>query len=420
MPRYSSTRITKTLIDTSKPGQCLSDCEVQGFRLIVSPVGTRRFVYQYRLPNGKRSTIRLGVYPNLTVEQARKMAVEQKNLVVDGIDPAKEKRDRRNSPRINDLFHVYVDDYAPSQNLSDQTVRDIRSVLKPALKRIGNEPVTDVNITDIRKLHGDERAAGIKRGSKGVYRANRMLAALSKMFSLGIERGWINNNPCKGVRKFPEEQRWRNLSEDEVGRLFAACQSYLETRPDDSLAQGAVDAIKLLLFTGARLQELLKAEWSQFDLERGFWEKPSAHTKTSRQHWLELEGPALDLLQEMKERAAHPQFLFAGKPRYGGNVVGDVKPRVDLKKPWAAIKKMADLGDVRLHDLRRTNASFMLSLGASLATVGKQLGHTQASTTQRYAHLAPSVQRDASRKVGEKIAALTKVSPEEGVVEIMK
>ena len=172
-------------------------------------------------------------------------------------------------------------------------------------------------------------------------------------------------------------------------------------------ARGGADAIRLLLFTGARLQEVLKAEWREFDLERGLWTKPSSHTKTKRLHRVELDGPALELLTEMHSRRTHARFLFPGEPSKGRGAgkVDEVKPRVGLKRPWAAVVKLAGLEDVRLHDLRRTLASFMLSDGASLATVGKALGHTQVATTNRYAHLASSVQRSALGSAGRRMVA---------------
>ena len=416
MPKLSSIRLTKSVVAAAEAGACISDADVRGFRLMVTPKGAKRFVVQYRRKRGKQTTLTLGAYPTLTVEQARALAKARLAEVAAGADPVLERKEGRAAPTLNDLYKAYVEDYARTQALRPKTVKDARSCLQPALKALGRKAVADVTITDIRKLHGDVREAGLAAGNKGVYRANRMLAFLSKMFAISIERGWRTDNPCKGVKKFNEEQRWRNLSEQEVTRLFAACRTYLEAHERDSIAQGAVDAIHLLLFTGARLQEVLKAEWGQFDLERGLWEKPSSHTKTRRIHRLELDGPALDLLRQMKARASHPLYLFPGKPTFGGNVLGDVRPRADLKKPWARISEAAGLEGVRLHDLRRTNASFMLSGGASLATVGKTLGHTQASTTQRYAHLQGTVQRDAMRETGERLAALAAIKPSKNVV----
>ena len=253
----------------------------------------------------------------------------------------------------------------------------------------------------------------VRSGRAGIHQANRLLAVLSTMFSLAIEQGARADNPCKPIKKEREDERWRNLSEVEVGRLLDACDAYEAENAMEATARGAADAVRLLLFTGARLREVLRAEWRQFDLERGLWEKPSAHTKVRRQHRLELDGPALDLLDDMHGRRTHARFLFPGDPlkgREGKRVAKDaaslIKPRVDLRRPWARIVELAALEDVRLHDLRRTTASFMLSGGASLATVGNSLGHTQARTTARYAHLQSSVQREGLRMAGEKMAAL--------------
>jgi integrase len=411
MPKLSSTRLTKRLVEAAKPGQCLSDCDVRGFRVVVSPSGARRFVAHYRLPNGNQSTVKLGTFPALTVEEAREAAREQLALVRKGIDPGKRKRELREAPTLSDLAQQYLVDYATARDLRAATIRNARNLLAKVPGPMMRRKVQEVTTAELRKLHGDVRAAGVEAGAKGVYQANRLLATLSKMFSLAIELEWRTDNPCKGVRKFGEDQRWRNLADCEVIRLLTACEAY-EAEHDDAMAYDAADAIRLLLFTGARRQEVLAAEWGQFDLQAGIWEKPSAHTKTRKQHRLELDGPALDLLRAMRARASHGRFLFPGHPKRVGRVfdmAGNpiaTKPRADLKKPWAWVVDRAALADVRLHDLRRTTASFMISGGASLATVGKALGHTQASTTARYAHLSQTVQREELKRAGERMVGL--------------
>lgn len=241
----------------------------------------------------------------------------------------------------------------------------------------------------------------------GNYQANRTLAILSKLFSLAIENGWRTDNPCRGIAKFTEDQRQRNLSDDEVGRLLAACDAYEGEHGGSEAAAGAANIIRLLLFTGARLREVVAAEWGQFELERGVWLKPSAHTKTRRQHRFDLDGPALDLLRQMRERAPYGRYLFPGKPATGPHgKPAVVKPRADIKKPWRWITREAGIQDVRVHDLRRTNASFILSDGHALPVVGKALGHTQVATTARYAFLENSVQRKATKEASERMVAL--------------
>jgi integrase len=356
----------------------------------------------------------LGQYPAFTVDQAREAARRVLHQARAGIDPQQAARALIDAPTVAMLADLYLNEYAEAQALRSATVRNARALLANVLPKAGKWKVAAVTVADIRKLHGDTRASGVEQGSKGVYQANRLLAVLSKMFSLAIERGWRSDNPCKGVRKFPEDQRWRNLNDGEVGRLLRACDTYEADRRGDEAASEAANAVRLLLFSGARLQEVLRAEWSQFDLVSGLWVKPSSHTKTKRQHRLELDGPALELLRTMKGNARHVRFMFPGNAALcrktpidirSGEPLG-IKPRADLRHPWKVIRALARLDDVRLHDLRRTTASFMLSGGASLATVGKALGHTQASTTARYAQLAASVQREGLRVAGERMSAL--------------
>ena len=158
------------------------------------------------------------------------------------------------------------------------------------------------------------------------------------------------------------------------------------------------NVIRLLLLTGARRNEMLTATWDQFDLERGIWTKPAHATKQNRMEHLPLSLQALEILKNM-QHISHTNFLFPGK------ISG--KPLQEINKAWGTIRKKAGLLDVRLHDLRHTHASHLVSSGLSLSIIGKLLGHTQASTTQRYAHLADEPLREATSLFGNKIKALT-------------
>ena len=359
------------------------DDELTGFGVRVEPTGRKSFIARYRAGDGGRQAplrqVTIGSFGKLTVDQAR---VEAKSVLAKaelGGDPAQDRHDRRAAKTVADLAEIYLSDYAQSTGLRPTTIRDARSVLdRYALPRIGRTPVADVTVADIRRLHRATAEAA------GRYQANRTLAFLSKMFSLAIEYGWRPDHPCLGVKKLPEDRRERVLSDDEVTRFFAALSAY----PD----QGAADALRLLLFTGARRNEVLKATWDQFDLDAGVWIKPSAHTKQKRAHRFELEGPAIDLLRV--RRSADPMgcFLFPGRSREA--------PRADLKRPWNWVKDEAGLVDVKLHDLRHTLASYMASNGVPLAVIGKALGHTQTATTARYAHVADRSQRQATAAIG--------------------
>ena len=243
--------------------------------------------------------------------------------------------------------------------------------------------MADVAASDVRAMVADAR----DRSGNG--QANRVRAVLSKMFSLAIADEVRVSNPCRSVERCPENQRCEYLPPEHVRALLAACDTH-----DD---QAAATAVRLLLFTGARLREVLNAEWAQFDLNAGYWTKPSSHTKQKKMHRLGLAPAAIELVRRM-ETDRHPTLLFPG--------ACGLKPRCDLKRPWASILASAGVGHYRLHDLRRTTASFMLSTQSDLATVGKALGHTQAQTTQRYADIFQSVQRaGTSRAVAEMLSA---------------
>jgi integrase len=162
------------------------------------------------------------------------------------------------------------------------------------------------------------------------------------------------------------------------------------------LSPHAVAAVRLLVLTGCRLREILHLRWSEVDFERGMLNLPD--TKTGRK-WVVLNAPALAVLDQIPQVGA---FVIAGQAPKPGNAE---KPRSDLKKPWSAIRRRADLDGVRIHDLRHSFASVGAAAGLGLPIVGKLLGHTQASTTQKYAHLDNDPLRRATNAIGATISA---------------
>jgi integrase len=226
----------------------------------------------------------------------------------------------------------------------------IERIVKPAL---GNRKVTSITYADIDKLHR-------KLSTTAPYQANRLVALLSKMFSLAIRWEMRSDNPAKGIERNPEERRYRYPSGDELRRLTEA----LAAHP----SQAAANAVRLLLLTGARRGEVLGAEWSQFDLAEGVWVKPSSHTKQKREHRVPLSAPARQLLAEMKAETESSPYLFPARPgSKGGHLT-------EIKKSWATLCKAADLRGVRIHDLRHTYASVLASAGLSLPVIGALIG----------------------------------------------
>jgi integrase len=394
---------------------------VSGFGCRVTGAGARSFVLNYRV-KGQERRYTIGAYPDYSVTAAREEAKRLKQEIGKGVDPLAEKQADREAPTMADLAARYVEEHLPDKRQSSQG--DDKSMIErdilPGLGRA--KKVADVTGTDIKKLHR-------KVSERAPYRANRVLALLSKMFNLAMSDGWKmrskqDGNPCDGIKRNQEVKRKRYLKPDELARLVGVLDALAES-PDKQVA----NILRLSLFTGARIGEVLSMRWQYFDsdekawagidLEAGKWVKPGATTKQRTEHEVPLSAEALQLLRELRAGAGEDaEHVFPGD--------GATGHRVEYKKPWGAICKAAGLvvrvektrrdgtvvkdkrgqpvlvwkNTLRVHDLRHSYASFAISAGHGLPVVGALLGHTQASTTQRYAHLLDEPLRKATGQVG--------------------
>jgi integrase len=254
------------------------------------------------------------------------------------------------------------------------TAREYRRLLDHVvLPAIGKRKVANVTRQDVTKFHYARRETPIE--------ANHALAVASALFNFAERIGCRpdGGNPCRHVEKYPQRNRERFLSADELARLGDALAAY-----DGS--PYATAAIKLLVFTGARLGEVLGLQWQWIDFDRGEARLPDSKSGPKTIH---LPPPALAVLTELPRVEGNPHVIVGGVPGAG---------LVNLEKPWRAIRKKAELEDVRLHDLRHAFASIAVSSGMGLPIIGKMLGHTQAQTTQRYAHLARGPGEGRSRR----------------------
>jgi integrase len=191
------------------------------------------------------------------------------------------------------------------------------------------------------------------------------------MMNLAIEWGWRTDNPARKIERYPEVARERFLSPEEAKRLADA----LHAHPN----RDGVNATWLLLFTGSRKSEVLGAKWQEFDLERGVWTKPAHRTKQKKVEHFPLSNDALSILRAMRSAAPEDAtWLFPG---------GDeTRPYGGFKRFWRDLCKKAKLVGFRVHDCRHDFASTLVQQGYSLPAIGKLLGHTNPSTTNRYAH----------------------------------
>ncbi len=378
-------KFTKRMIEALEPDSTkrivIWDTEVTGFCVRVYPTGRKTYFLQYRNQKNETHKVKIGVHGSITTEAAREKANQLALSVSLGTDPSI-KLLSSEQHTVYDLGEEYLKSHAKVKKKSKGCKEDETFLRDIIYKKFGSTDVTAVSALDLQKLH-----ASLKETP---YKANRIRALLSKMFNLAIGWGWRADNPVNGVEKYQEYKRHRWLNNEEMQRLWEA----LDTHTDQSIA----NALRLLLLTGSRRSEVLHATWDQFDLEREIWTKPAHTTKQKQMAHVPLSAQTIDMLKAMKSEATSP-FLFPGR------IPG--KPLQEIKKSWDSITKKAGLSNVRIHDLRHTHASHLVSSGLSLSIVGKLLGHTQASTTQRYAHLADEPLKQATQVFGNKLEKLS-------------
>lgn len=383
------TRITAHIVKALDPpasgNRVVWDSDLTGFGVRITAAGSVSFVLRY-VVDGRERRFTIGKHPDLSASAARERATVLRGRITMGEDPLEARREARKAATVAELCDDYLERHARPKKRKSSVEGDehlIAAYIKP---KLGARKAVSINRRDLDEIH--------QSLSHHPYQANRLLALVSKMFSLAVAWGLRADNPAKGIERFGEDRRVRWLSADELGALSRALAAHKDGR--------VTNAIRLLILTGARRGEVLSATWDQFDLARGVWTKPSHHTKQKRTEHVPLSGPARLLVSEMRAAAAKSlggeEYLLSVPHLFPGDADG--KPLQVIKRSWKTICRLAGLEGVRIHDLRHTYASHLVSGGHSLPLVGRLLGHTQVATTQRYAHLADDPLRKASDDFG--------------------
>lgn len=400
-------KLTRRGLAAIQPGSARTiyyDADLTGFALRVEPTGRQTYFVEYRPGAGGRNVAKkrytLGTTQELTPEAARKQATDILAAVRLGGDPAATRKKERAVPRFSDFAISFLKDEA--DRLKPRTLANYKSYISKHLTpALGTLQIDKITTVDVAKLHR-------KVGKTKPTTANRLLEVIGSIFRHAALAGHVpkGTNPASGISAFREEGRERFLSPEELARLgnsLALAESEgFPWKPSESkhvpknnqrtiIDRHACDAIRLLILTGLRMREVLNLQWEDIDFERGV--ALLRDSKTGRRHTV-LSAPALALLSEREALGAYV-------------IRGDTsdKPRADLNRPWRAIRAHAGLEDVRIHDLRHSYASVAAAGGVPLAIIGKMLGHAQAATTQRYAHLADDPLKAAADKVAHRIAA---------------
>lgn len=370
----------------SRGNRIVYDAEVKGFGVRITYNGARSFVLNYRNRDGTARRLTIGSYPDWPVANARSEAARLKRIIDQGADPLAEQREQRLAPDVSALAERYVTEHALPHKRPASVRDDKRLIRQWILPELGSRKVEMVEYADIEALHHKITDHGTPTS------ANRCVALVSKMFSLARRWKWRQgDNPATGIQRNPENRRDRPLSAAETARFLAAVGEYPQ--------RSAADAIMLLALTGARSQEVLKATWSQFDLETGVWNKPSAHTKQKKEHRVPLTAAAVRLLAN-RPRGERDAYVFPGRR--------SERPLTDLSRPWQTICARAGIphgrkSGITPHDLRHSFGTMLGSAGESLPIIGALLGHTQATTTLRYVHMFVDPLRAAAERVATQL-----------------
>lgn len=363
------------------------DTEVRGFAACIYRGGGRAFTLDYRYA-GRQRRMTFARWPEWGVTAARERAKVLRREIDAGGDPLATRDAKREAPRVSDLVKRYVEMHLP--HLARLNAADQRSMMAKFIDPAwGTMLVTEVSSYDVElllnkvaegrarpsKQKPNNRARKLQGAKPTPVRANRVGEVIRKMFAYAVKWGWRADNPATGFRRRMETPRERYLSQEEIAGLALA----LDAAEDDR----AAGIIRLCMLTGARVGEVRQARFEDFNLEHLSWTKPATTTKQRRVHRVPISDEAAAIVRQRR------LAVIKGSPwLFPGDVPS--QPVLEVRRFWARIQKEVGIEDVRIHDLRHTFASLLVSGGASLEMIGKLLGHSQMQTTQRYAHLMDS------------------------------
>lgn len=390
-------KLTKRFVDAVKAPErgeiALWDSELPGFGLRVRQSGRRTWMVRYRA-RGRSRAMNLGTASAVTPHEARQRAREILAAVARGEDPAEARDESRKVPTVADLAARYLAEHAEVHKKPRSAAEDRRILDKTILPRLGKLRLDAVGPRDVQGLHHSLR--------KTPYAANRCLALLSCMFRLA--EGWAlrppASNPCRNVRRYKERARERFLSESELAKLGETLTRAEAAGENPS----AIAALRLLLLTGARRDEIRCLRWSEVDLDASALRLRDSKTGAKT---IPLGLPARALIEAQPRRSV---WVFSNREADGP---------VSLASVWAKIRENAEMPELRIHDLRHSFASVGAGMGQPLLVLGKILGHSRIATTQRYAHLSEDPQQAASDAIAAKIAAALEAEPDSNVVPLV-
>ena len=388
MARFRTKTISRRTVEALKVDRdtMFWDSELAGFGVRVYASGTKVYIVQTREPGKPSQRVTVGHHGEITAEEARRRAVHVLLRIRAGEDPAPEPLAARLAagPTVGELAMAYMKDHVAvrcRESTEEFYGLVVNKYLVPRLGNVSAAAVDHAMVTELLHSLGDRPVM-----------ANKVVDTLSRFYNAAEDKGLIAeaSNPCRQVVKFRERKRERFLTPDALKRLGRALDEATTVR---RLSVYTVAALRLLLLTGCRKREILDLRWDNVDLDAGELHLPETKTGTRT---VALSPSAAKVLEQLPRLPDSPWVI-------PGKVEGKSMRNID--DSWKVICKLADLKDIRIHDCRHSFASRALALGVSLPMIGRLLGHSEAQTTERYAHLAGDWVRDSAVRISDSIAA---------------
>ena len=387
MKTQQKTMLTKKVVDELVPSEkyyIVWDALVPGFGCRVLPTGRKVYIYKYYNLEKKQIWMTLGKHGLFTIQMARKKVNELIQKLNNGVDPHKEahlkEQDEKASILFKDFWPIFEDKYIQHHHKPGTIKRNKGRIQNYILPFFGEMKLKDITYEDVMKF------MDLPALQKAQITAARSLELISPAFKQAELWGYRprGSNPCVGVPKKATGKKERFLTDAERDRLETILL-------DRSLHKGhsiyAVSAILMLMYTGCRRSEITTLKWADVHLQDKYLYFKDSKTGTKT---VPLNPKAIAVLESLERRNFNP-YVFCGK--YTGTHIQEIR------KTWETMRDLADLKDVRLHDLRHSFASFALKQGLDLYTVSKLLGHRNIATTTRYAHLELDYLKEATNKI---------------------
>ena len=385
-------QLTKSAVDAAQPQDKaieLRDTVVPGFLCKITPAGRKVFMLQYRTNAGERRKPSLGLYGELTVEQARSLAQEWLAQVRRGGDPAAEKAEARQAPTVKELCTKFMEDYSKKRNKLSTQAGYQAVINRNIIPLLGRKKVQDVKRPEIAGL--------MEKLSYKQTEANKVFSVLRKMFNMAEVWGYRpdGTNPCRHVPMFPAGKSTHLISDEEMGNLFRQ----LDKIESEGLENYVIPlGIRLQFEFAGRRSEIIALEWNWVDLQnrRVVWpdSKTGGMSKPMSEEAYRLLSTAP---RQEGSRYVLPSPSHAGKHLTTGEYYGG----------WSRALKAAGATHVGTHGIRHRSATDIANSGIPVKVGMALTAHKTVVMFMRYVHTEDKPVREAAELVANRRKTIT-------------